>query len=184
MDVGLDVAQLTLQPSAAHLVPGVVVQGAAVQRGGDALEDRLARRAPLGGQQAAGRVEEHIDRRPLALARGPKAGRVTPAGHQLRVGVAQRIAGGEQLAHGGALGAHQLVDRPRGHGRLAQPGDLLGLLASPVAAQCLGQLTARVDEAVEREAVEVIDVHATNVARRAALHDRSEPVAAIRPACA
>jgi hypothetical protein len=98
-----------------------------------------------------------------ARSRSPAARsscRVAPAGHQLGVGEAQRIAGGKQLVDGATLAANELVDRPRGHRRLAQPGDLLGLLASPFAAQRLGQRTACVDEAGEGEAVEIIDVHA------------------------
>jgi hypothetical protein len=54
----------------------------------------------VGAQQAAGRLDERVDRRPLAFARGAKLLRVAPAGHQLGVGEAQRIAGGKQLVDG------------------------------------------------------------------------------------
>jgi hypothetical protein len=63
------------------------------------------------------------------------------------------------------LRAGQLVDHPRRDRRLAQRRHARGLVASPVRAQRLGQRAPLGDEAIERQAVEVVKLHEGDGAR-------------------
>jgi hypothetical protein len=57
-----------------------------------------------------------------------------------------------------ALPAGELVDRPRGHRRLPQALDLLGLLAPAGVAQLAGEPVALADEVGRVEPVEAVEL--------------------------
>lgn len=100
-------------------------------------------------------IDQTIDRGSLAIAGGAQGRPVATAGKKIRLGVSQRVPGGEQLRDRRALRADELVDRPRCDRWLAQGRNRGRLVAPSVRAQRAGQRATLGDEALERQAVEV-----------------------------
>src|SRR4051794_26368045 len=72
------------------------------------------------------------------------------------MGSEQLVARVPQLARRRRLRADRLVGRPRRHRRLAQRGDLRGLVAAALLAQTARQRVASRDELVARQPVELV----------------------------
>ena len=171
-------AQLPLQPPVAHLLARARVERGGVQRVGDALDDGRAELVTVGGEQPPRRLDERVDGVALALVGGAQRAAVAAPGQQVGLRLAQPVAGREELADRVALRAHELVDRPRGDRRLAQRRHLRRLVAALVGAQRLGQRAALGDEAVQRQAVEVVGLHRRMVPTFGAWHTtKPSPIA-------
>ena len=114
---------------------------------------------PVGGEQAPGGLHQRVHGGALVLGRvAQRLGVATPRGG-LFVGAAERVAGAEQVLDGAALGPDQLVDGPGGHRGLAQGRHFGGILATALLAQGLCELRALGNETIERNPVEIVDIH-------------------------
>ena len=156
-------AQLALEAAMAHLLARVLVERRGMQSLGHAVDDRGAELHALGAQQTAGGLDQPVDGGPLAVSGRAQGAAVAAARQELGLGVAQGIAGGQQVQHRRALRTDKLVDSPCGDGRLAQRRHLTRLLTAPLLAQPLCERGALGDEAIERQAVEVVGVHGVMV---------------------
>ncbi len=109
-------------------------------------------------QQTVRSRGELVDRFALTDRRGAQCAWVTAPVEQLGVYPQELVPGCEEVCQCRTLGARELVDRPGGDRRLAQPDNALCLLTTSLATKHLRQNRALGNEALKRNAVEIARV--------------------------
>jgi hypothetical protein len=118
----------------------------------------------IGGDQALGRGGQRRQRTVKVIVGRAQRAHIPVSGEQTLLRGTQGVPRRKQRLDVADLRPDDLVDRPGGHGRLLEGGNLARLLATSLGPERLGQRRPLQDELLERQPVELIDVHPYTVA--------------------
>jgi hypothetical protein len=147
------VPKLALQAPIPDLCPSLLVERGCVQRLRNLLKPRLRELVAVGVQETTRLLGEQLDGGALSVDGLAERGGIATAGQQVCLGLSKRVARLEQRVDLASLRAHQLIDRPRGHGRLAELGYRSRFITPSVAPKLTRQGVAPFGELLEGQSV-------------------------------